>query len=657
MLYNNFMEGCENVKPDTHHLYHPVMSRARSPLSRARVAFIAVAVLAVSMFARSEPSSHTALNLWSADPLHRVGLSDAVGGGSDVHIYCARNEWEAIQVVVSARGSGLTNVTMTMSPLIGPNGATIDRVDMYREHYVEVTTSTPFSPLPPGFYPDALIPFLHPETGDPLAGVRFDAVPFDLADGLNQPLWIDVLVPSTAPAGDYTAILTVSSDLGSNDLAVTLTVWDFTLPDAPSLRSSFWFSDYQMDAFYDLNWQQNTAELYQITRRYYDALLDHRLMPTRPVDVNPAIDLTTGLPRYDAVYPGLGTAGENLEHYVDGLEMTVSNLPFRSWWPLADPLGADRDAARAYLAAVLEHFEAKGWSGAPYSYLFDLDEPNSAAAYQLVRDWGAFFDEVEAETGRQIPMLVTEHPAPDLPEWGTLVGAVDIWVPSRDTMWVSEDYYGQGLIAERLAAGDQVWWYTALSGASAEWWPAHGNPTVIAGDNAPIWQLDYPPLNYRIAPWFATHYGFTGLLYWQVAAWYGDPWLKLEYTGSSGYIYNGDGQLLFPGRADEIGYDGPVASMRLKWLQQGMEDFEYIHWLARVGESAFAEAQIATVARDFGDWEEDHTLWQTARRQLGERLDAIGPLFLDGFESSSVDEWSIVAEGRDADDKHSWHLR
>ncbi len=56
-------------------------------------------------------------------------------------------------------------------------------------------------------------------------------------------------------------------------------------------------------------------------------------------------------------------------------------------------------------------------------------------------------------------------------------------MPCCDSVWVSDEYYGQGVIAGRLAAAEEVWWYTALTVASPDWWTAHGYPPAIGGDN------------------------------------------------------------------------------------------------------------------------------------------------------------------------------
>ena len=96
-------------------------------------------------------------------------------------------------------------------------------------------------PLGSGWYPDALIPFTDPETGKPLSGARLTAVPFDVKAGNNQPVWVDLLVPRSAEPGKYSGTYTVTSSLGNFTGSISLKVWNFTLPAAPTLKSSFLF--------------------------------------------------------------------------------------------------------------------------------------------------------------------------------------------------------------------------------------------------------------------------------------------------------------------------------------------------------------------------------------------------------------------------------
>ncbi len=183
-----------------------------------------------------------------APSLTRVWLTDAAQSTTTAQIEAARDEYESFQIIVQApAGNSLTNANVTLFNLTGPGSAIIPSTSfsLFREYYVDVTTNSPVpsgstvKPLPTGWYPDALIPFIDPVTGQPPTGGSLVAAPFTVPAGQNQPVWVDLLVPGNATAGAYTGTYTVTTAQGNFSGAVELTVWAFTLPEVPSLQSSF----------------------------------------------------------------------------------------------------------------------------------------------------------------------------------------------------------------------------------------------------------------------------------------------------------------------------------------------------------------------------------------------------------------------------------
>ncbi len=182
---------------------------------------------------------------WVEDGMTWVLKNDPTRFNSIITLYTAKNEYEPFQIIVKAPATNnLTNVNVTVSDLIGPNGASIssENITLYREHYLYVTKGSKSSnsetniPLGPGWYPDALIPFVHPTSGNDLSG-RFDAVPFNVTSGDNQPIWVDIYTPENTPPGQYNANATITSDQGSNTVNIILNVWNFSLPEKRSLHA------------------------------------------------------------------------------------------------------------------------------------------------------------------------------------------------------------------------------------------------------------------------------------------------------------------------------------------------------------------------------------------------------------------------------------
>ena len=172
-------------------------------------------------------SAADGMTLTALNGMERISQDQETFGTSSVDIFSAKNEVESFQVVVAAPKENITVVKVEISDLVGPNGSKIDKDNtrLYREEYVRVRISTPRAELPPGLYPDPLVPFINPITGKPIepltesrkrwgesttrSGYDMFAVPFDVFKGQNQPLWVDVHVPKTAAAGQYKGELRV----------------------------------------------------------------------------------------------------------------------------------------------------------------------------------------------------------------------------------------------------------------------------------------------------------------------------------------------------------------------------------------------------------------------------------------------------------------
>ncbi len=568
-----------------------------------------------------------ALTAGAVDAMQRIPRSGSVVTSDRVHLYVARNETEPFQVVISAPADApLHEVALTLEPLKGLDGKLITEIAFYRQHYVTVTTSSPFAPLPPGDYPDALIPFHDPVTGNSLEGTHHLGAPFHVAAGENQPIWVDIHVPSSTPPGEYRGNLTITQQ---GKLAATLpvivTVWDFQLPTVPALGSDFGLSRQRVAVIHGLDPERDAPTLNRLVRRYYDLLLDHRLSPGLLFDASPAAT-ETGAPDFEYRYPGLGSAAEGLTYYLG--KRNAASYSYALWEnsPFENPLGSDRERLLNYLTGYARFLEQHGWSNRahlPYGF---LDEPASAKAYATIRDWGQLAQEVEQRAGVSVPLMITEQPQPDNPQWGSLQGFVDIWVPSFNAI-LQDERTESPAIPARLEAGEQLWAYTALSYLPGDSVEKKGT------SHPPKWLIDFHPINYRLPAWLAPLYGVSGLLYWDTLWWEegvniwqdAGNYLHRDPDDPEGWgeVLNGEGLLIYPGHKKEIGFDGPIASIRLKWLREAVEDFAYIHLLKEHGEWSFARQQIRRFARGMDDWENRPDQLYAARWEMGEKLTRI----------------------------------
>ncbi|MEL6927020.1 MAG: DUF4091 domain-containing protein [Cyanobacteria bacterium J06600_6] len=177
---------------------------------------------------------------------------------------------------------------------------------------------------------------------------------------------------------------------------------------------------------------------------------------------------------------------------------------------------------------------------------------------------------------------------------------VDIWAVNP------ERYTAAGKkIVDVLKRGKKIWFYTFFS----------------PRDNSPTWLIDFAPINHRVAQGFINQrLGITGLLYWRVDTWTEDPWRNVDTNANLELPehYPGEGMLIYPGK--QVGIKGSVASMRLKWIRDGVEDYEYIEILKNTGHYTWAMETIAEVAQDMYTWNQDPAVLQAVRLKLGQKI-------------------------------------
>lgn len=554
-----------------------------------------------------------ALGAQSTAPAAHVSFCDAMTriprlGESPVAqthtLHAARGEWEALQIIVTATPEQLKNITASATGIAHhASDALLPAPLLLREHYVRVSHSTPMAPLPPGDYPDALMPLDMPSQ-EPSGGTV-----------VNQPFWVDVFVPYTAAAGDYHGEVRFQlADGTALTAAYSLKVWDFDLPVVPSLRTSIMTTVRRVAEVHGLTYKDNQPSLthLRLLDDYYDLLAAHRLSVDQISGSYP--DAATGQLDEDKVERALR---KHLLHR----HCSTIGLPIWPQWPFADPLGKDREAAMAYVAQWMRLLAKIRCESRGYVIMGDLDEPNSESAYANVRRWGDFFNEVEKKHGVRVPLLITEQPTPEKTAWGTLQGAVDIWVPHFSAVWKDMEWAGgRHDIALRHQAGDEVWAYAALVQMPDEWEQQHGMPKKLDHGFPPVWALDYPPMAHRITGWLLPRYNITGLTYWDTlyAADGVDVWRDAgTFKTPDGAVYNGDGSYIYPATEKRHGRHAPVASMRLKWLRDTAEDYDYLMLARHLGLEDDARRLTAKFARGFGDWDNQPTALMEARLQLG----------------------------------------
>jgi hypothetical protein len=224
-----------------------------------------------------------------------------------------------------------------------------------------------------------------------------------------------------------------------------------------------------------------------------------------------------------------------------------------------------------YLKGIEAHLREKGWLDKAYVYWFDEPEPKD---YAYVASGFAKLKKHAPGLRRMLTEQVEKE----------LAGGPNLWVPLTP-------HINAAGTEERRAAGDQFWWY------------------VCCGPTAPYATefIDKPGTELRVWLWQTWAERVTGVLIWETVYWtsgtaYPDrqnpqnPYLDpMSWVGDGSLAPgtkrawgNGDGRFLYPPPAAADGkpaapvLDGPVDSVRLEMLRDGLEDYEYFAALKRL---------------------------------------------------------------------------
>ena len=224
--------------------------------------------------------SSSSATIWWAEGTYKImqDMPAPKGKAKDVSLSSARNEWESFQIVVFPSRSLLkVKVAVTRfeskEGTLPPSAFTVRKVE-----YVNVKQPTDNYGMA-GLWPDPLPSYSTPE---------------DLTPDRNHPFWISVNIPKDTPAGFYKGSVVLSSADGwKEEVPVSLEVWDFTLPDTPTMRSGFGLSGIESLAKYNnVSTPEQRGKLFDI---YMKAFSDHKMSPYNPFYLTPIRDTVLGV--------------------------------------------------------------------------------------------------------------------------------------------------------------------------------------------------------------------------------------------------------------------------------------------------------------------------------------------------------------------------
>ncbi len=293
------------------------------------------------------------------------------------------------------------------------------------------------------------------------------------------------------------------------------------------------------------------------------------------------------------VMPGKRIKPEKQKELIDRWGLNSVRLPFWS--------GANYSTCKLSAAPNVEEIKQAFDLYDPklLKFVYSADEIDKCPNIeQPIKQWAHNIHQAGAKN------LVVMKPKPEFYD------DVDIWVVQPQMYQDSQQQ-----IAEVMQQGDEVWFYT-------------GHQTGYS----PQWQIDVPPINFRIPQGFiAQSLGLTGVLYSQVDGWSDDdsnlpfwsddPWRKPSVYQQGDRNFSGEGMLLYPGAP--VGINGVVPSIRLKRIRDGIEDYEYISLLKKLGEKDWTMKTVHEVGKNWLNWTKDPETLYSARQKLGEKINQL----------------------------------
>lgn len=545
------------------------------------------------------------VNLTALTSLDRAGQYGAISGTPQVGIKAAKNEYESFQVVVQALSKPVRVVNAALTDLKGDAGSiSKDNFTFYRPEYARIRRSSPRAQLPPGLYPDPLVPFINPSTGEPIEpmrqireqwhdpvvtkGYEMYALPFDLWKGQNQPLWVDVFIPAETPAGEYKGVFSVTLDdfpeAWGNErdsivnkvisIPVSLTVWDFAIPEQASHRNHFGPIEGITERF---DVEADSKEYREIEMNYCKIYAQHRLNAPFPKYFLPEM-------KQDGSLNIIPEKHASLKEFIKTMKIADFEIPRAPMKGMYTPNGeltaAEKEKCFRYYRDYNNYVKENGWEKRAYVYLYD--EPNTTEDYQRVRELSAVIH--EAAPGLQV--LVVEQPYTQDPSWPDIKGSVDIWCPLFG-------FIDRNAVNEVISKGNEVWSYTALSQRAPKYHPHYEE---VKDYDSPYWHMDATMASHRTPTWMNYQYNIKGILYWSLTTRVLDNWNAPTFS-HFGSHFNGGGYFIYPGLP--CGINGPVASIRLKNLRESMEDYEY---LAIYEKLAGREAVLKAISKVAPEW-------------------------------------------------------
>lgn len=474
-------------------------------------------------------------------------IYDGVKTDASVDLTVAKGEKEGYQIIITAKEKPL-RYTVTLDDLKSSDGTVFakENIDLFHEKYIAIDADYAGTGVPIGMYADAIVPYQN----------IVDAGENIVEPTKNQGLYFRFDIPLTQKPGVYTGNAKITIGGQSKNVPISLNVLDIVVSEVNHAKSIFGNSGQ--------NFKGEVDTTQHLMEKYNEALLDYRCCPSEILVQNGNTD------------EDIATWTDLAYEYMQNPKCSTVRLPSVAQ-TVSGQSAINVKVLTKYLKAVANKSFETGYNmfDKLVCYFTNLDEPGFQGTWPRVVVAAPLYkemikavaDDVEKDSSinssikadvvngiRKLRNVITNEYDE---EYAHLV---DTWCPKFD-------YYDTALEREQYAEQEEKWWY-GCTGPK--------NPY-------PAYMIDSTFYGMRIESWMKAEYNVVGNLYWSttVSAKYNGHtkiYSDIEdyYGVGDRYPYSyGDGFLWYPGK--KYGIDGPVATLRLEAIRDGLEEYELLY--------------------------------------------------------------------------------
>ena len=491
------------------------------------------------------PPAPTGYDVWGAPAMEKIledkdpSVYEEIKEDVVLTIDSAKHDYENDQIIISAKGA-VQEYDIEVSDLqqVGGDGVFAkENVKVYNLGYCNVYAPR-VTTAPAGWYPDLMVPF---ENIAELGENNIEA-------GKNQGLMFVFYTPEDQATGEYKGTFTLTVDGEETDVEVNLRVRNTQVSKVIHSRTRF-----------GNTWPWFTGE--------YDSSQD---MFDKYLDIMAEYYVGGALARgYSNTREGAKWFAEKAWEYgsKDGFAMIFI--------PLSTVNQFSMFVEEVFYQSVNHNFNIL-----EKCYSIGPDEPTVHNNLAGVMQFQANFDQAIGNTVETLTKgrtnYLSEHPEVDPEFYDQMIEAVkgirwpcttaysESYAPYIDVWCPMYNLFETGNALGYYDDETEVWFYGALS-PSAPYTSYHISNTQMGN---------------RMLGWFQGIYNVTGNLYWASTNYAGGGQMFLDDYYTNPYHtarFDGEGFLFYPGQRFNV--DGPLPSIRMESIRDGLEEYELIYAL------------------------------------------------------------------------------